>query len=140
METLLRSREGKGGNSIKLPWTKGHASWQHVLASGNNAMAIGNGQADLAADLGTEASGKSSQQKVLAFHAEKQRSYEQLIGRLQMFAAKLLAHDKELRKEAGFLPQGKKALPVVIEAPPMATRHDFSDGEGLNLLPLPPCP
>jgi hypothetical protein len=128
----------QGRESIRISWTKGHASWQHVIANATNDLAIANGQADMAADMAAEACEKGSEAEVLQFHALKQVEYEKLLRRLQSFAARLLAHDKELRQEAGFQAQGKKALPVLIEAPPLPSRADFTEGEGLNLLPLPP--
>ena len=128
----------RGADSIAISWTKGHASWQHIMAKKSNALAVANGQADMAADQATEACEKGAQQMVLSLHAQKQKHYEKLIARLQPFAAKLLVQDKKLRQEAGFQAQGRKAQPVTLEVPPCASRPCFTEGEGLDLLTLPP--
>ena len=70
-----------------MSWTKGHASWKHILAHDCNALAIANGQADLASDLAPEAWEKGPQHDILEYHALKQHCYEKIIGRLQIFAA-----------------------------------------------------
>ena len=128
----------RGADSIAISWTKGHASWQHIIAMKTNALAVANGQADMAADQATEACDKGVQQMALSFHAQNQKHYEKTVARLQVFAAKLLVQDKKLRQEAGFQAQGKKAQPVTIEVPPCESRMCFTEGEVLNLLPLPP--
>ena len=117
--------------------TKGHASRKHILAQ-TNELAIGNSQADLAADLAFEACERGELQQILVYHARKQKAYESLISRLQCFAAKLIVQDKFLRQEAGFQDKGKKIPPVTIEAPPIPPRSCFTEGESLELDTLPP--
>ena len=128
----------RGPHSLAFSWTKGHASWSNILANSTNEHAVGNGQADLAADRAFDACEKGDSHSVLKFHALKQQAYQKLISRLQGFASKLILRDKFLRQEAGFQDQGSRAPPVIIEAPPLTSRRCFTEGSGLNLMPLPP--
>jgi ribonuclease HI len=127
----------RGAHSVALTWTKGHSSWQRIASSYSHANAIGNSIADAAADHGYEAAGKDDIHYVLEHHAAKHRSFGKLIGRLQVFAARLLLHDSECRREAGTDTRSKN-LVIFIDAPPPTPRQDFIEGDSLYLHPLPP--
>jgi hypothetical protein len=61
----------RGAKSVAISWTKGHSTWQQIMANSSNASVVGNSIADGAADLGFEAAGKSDINCVLEFHAAK---------------------------------------------------------------------
>ena len=73
----------------------------------------------------------------LEYHATKLKASRKLVARLQAFAARLIEHDKEVRKEAGQEPRSKN-LVTLIQAPLHCPRPDFTKGESLKLFPLPP--
>ena len=136
-ELFENAAKARGVHSIKLTWVKAHATWDYINASCNHANTVGNSQADKAAELAYTSDVRSDNHAVLTFHALKQQAYFKLIVKLQAFAASLILRDKELRREAGLLDQGKKAQPITIQAPAIPNMINFSHGSGLNLLPLP---
>ena len=117
---------------------KGHASWSHIITNSTNASAVGNGQADLAADRAVDASEWQQVQEGLHYHARKQRAYIALVTRLQTHAGKLLIKVRELCDEAGVRHQGRYSPPIVVDAPPARVRICFTQGSSLGLSPLPP--
>ena len=127
----------RGRHSIKLTWTKGHASWNLVFNQSSHASTIGNSLADRAADEGHSACGLDDENTTLDFHAKKLRAYQHLIARLQAYAAQILLKDKEMRKVAG-LEQRAKSHIKFIQAPLEASHIDFAEGECMVLHPLPP--
>ena len=107
-EWAIRQR---GPDTTALTWTKGHSPWSWICKHACNGLSIINGQADLAANEGTDAVGHGEDQAALDFHARKQRTYEHLIARLQVHAAQLLMHDRFIRQQAGCQDEGRKAPP-----------------------------
>ena len=137
-EVFERVIKSRGADSTAISWTKGHASWQWIKDHVTNAESIANGQADYAAGAGVRALGMEETQLVLDFHANKLRAYEVLVGRMQMHAAQLLHHDRELRREREVADEGRRQAASFIDMPSPPTRVDFTDGVSLDLLPLPP--
>ena len=75
-EIAERAIKARGVNSIAVSWTKGHATWRHILNGVTTERnAIGNGYADAAADAGHEVVDKHDQQLVLSHIAAGQASY-----------------------------------------------------------------
>ena len=136
--TFEASLAMRGPNSLAISWTKGHATWKHIVGNRSNAEAVGNGQADLAADGATAAAEWQSEQQALHYHARKLKAYQALVTRLQSHAGSLLAKVKELSEEAGVQHRGKYAPPIAVEAPPPIERTCYTEGEYLGLPPLPP--
>ena len=136
-QTFADAIKMRGAHSVALTWTKGHSSWQRIASSSSHANAIGNSIADAAADHGFEAANQDDIHHVLEHHAAKHQAYCKLVARLQNFAAKLLLHDSECRREAGIDTRSKN-LVVYLDAPPPTPRQDFIEGDSLYLHPLPP--
>ena len=84
--------------SVATTWTKGHATWEHILDGVvSSANATGNGLADVAADQGHVAVGRQQEQCILSYLAATQKSYALLIARMQRYALAILAADKASR-------------------------------------------
>ena len=133
--------EARNPKSIRLSWIKGHAGWMQIADGTVRAeLAIGNGQADLAADFGHEVQGVATQQWVLDHHADKRRRHEQLIGRLQHLAIAIAKANISKRAENGFVNQGKYAniqwLTIPVEP---LNRLDFTEGATLELITVSEC-
>ena len=129
----------KGARSILATWTKGHATWQHIIESTcTSRNAIGNGYADAAADAGHKAAARHSEQLVLDNIAAPQAAYVKFIARMQRYALAVISADKREREEHNFVPAGK-AAPIqwiaIAQAPP--SRPDFTVGSCLDMLSLP---
>ena len=135
--TFVDSIKIRGAHSVAVTWTKGHSSWQRIASSTSHANTVGNSIADFAAEHGHEAANLSDHRLVLDHHAAKLTSYSKLVARMQKFAARLLMHDRECRKEAGMDTRSKN-LVVYLDAPLPMPRQDFLEGDRLYLHPLPP--
>ena len=126
--------------SIAATWTKGHATWKHIIDGvTTEANAIGNGLADLAADQGHATAGRQQEQCVLSYVAASQERYAVLVHRLQKYALAILEADRAARKEKDFKVQGKSATVrwIVIPSEPKP-RPDYFNGHALDLLEVPP--
>jgi hypothetical protein len=125
--------------SLQITWTKGHATWEHIVGGLVFAGdAVGNGQADLAAEHGHRAVDRQALQEVLSYQARAQAAYVQIMVRFQKLALAIIKADWELRDAAGFVKHGKKAEAEWIDIPAIANdKPDFSEGEALELLDLP---
>jgi hypothetical protein len=132
---LIASR---GEGTTKVSWTKGHAGWQWIARQSDNATTVANGQADYAANCGTAAIGRCSDVAVLDFHAVKLKEYESLVLKLQVHAANLIQHDKDLRQQRGILNEGKMQPAKIISEPIQQSRPCFEEGIPLCLNSLPP--
>ena len=128
----------RGEGTTRVSWTKGHAGWQWIARQSDNATTVANGQADYAANCGTAAIGMSSSVSALDFHAKKLKEYEGTILRLQIHAAKLLKHDKDLREQAEIPNEGRQQKSKIIEVPIQRPRLCFTEGIPLGLNTLPP--
>ena len=61
----------RGANSLAVKWTKGDATWEHLLHGlTSHRDAIGNGIADAAADQGHDAAGRMEEQIILSYVAD----------------------------------------------------------------------
>ena len=137
-EIAERAINAKGRNSITVTWTKGHATWRHILDGiTSERNAIGNGYADAAADAGHEAVDKHDEQTVLSNIAAGQDAYVKLIFRLQRYALAIIKADKSARDENGFIPKGKTAPVQWLEIPTEIGRLDFTEGCSLDFLKIP---
>ena len=95
-------------------------------------------EADFAASKGAAALGIVSEVIALNYHARKVKAYERTVARLQVHAAKLIQHDKQLREEAGIINEGKKQPIRITEMPEQPTRRCFTEGVPLAFMSLPP--
>jgi len=134
-EQALKER---GQGSTTITWTKGHASWEWLGSRAVNANSIANGQADMAADQGAEATGQAHLQTMLDFHAHKTQMYHRIVHRLQAHSAALILHDRHVREQAGIQNEGRKSPHSVLEAPAVPARACITKGVGLDLLELNP--
>jgi hypothetical protein len=128
----------RGSQSTRVSWVKGHAPWSRILQERNCSNYIANGQADYAADQGAQAVHLQDVQKVLSFHAAKQDAHEKIIARLQRLASALLEEDRSIRQRDGILDEGRAAQQEITSIPSIVIRRDFSEGEPMQLHPLPP--
>ena len=137
-EIAERAIKARGFNSIAVTWTKGHATWRHILEGvTTERSAIGNGYADAAADAGHEAVDKHDQQAVLNHIAAGQKAYTKLIARLQRYALAIMRADKVAREENGFVPKGKSAPVQWLQVPIEISRPDCAEGCSLEFLDIP---
>ena len=110
----------RGANSVTVAWTKGHATWIHLLNGTTTYKdAIGNGFADAAADHGHRVVGRQAEKRVLDNIAAMQVAYVKLMARLQRYAIAIIDADKAERERRQFTYDGKAGtitwLPIPSE-------------------------
>ena len=134
-----RAIQQRGAHSLTFTWTKGHATWRHMLDGVTTYRdAIGNGFADAAADQGQAVTGKQPEQLILNEVAAQQSAYVSFICRMQRFAIVIINADKAERQRCDFKPKGKTADIEWLDIPnePCA-RPAFEDGSKLEMHSLP---
>ena len=128
-----------GASSISVAWTKGHATWIHLLnGTSTYRDAIGNGFADAAADHGHKVVGRHDEQRVLDCIAAKQNAYATMMIRFQRYAIAILRADKDERDRRSFTYTGKTGTITWIDLPlEPRPRPSFEEGCTLSFMALP---
>ena len=129
----------RGRHSLRVRWTKGHATWWHIVGGYCTSRdVVCNGMSDIAADKGHQVTHRTDEQLIMSFLARGQRAYCKLIWRMQRYAIAIIKADSAERARREFVPRGKTALMQWIEAPPdPIIRPPCAQGARLSMLSLP---
>ena len=105
-ETAIAQR---GLHSVRVRWTKGHATWWHIVGGYCTSRdVVANGMSDVAADKGHKVSHRDDEQRMLSYLAHGQRAYCNFIVRMQRYAIAIIKADRAERARKKSSPKARQ--------------------------------